>query len=88
MERQFKIGDMVTVNNNAGNLKYVGFVTKTYEGGARDVRAPMVPGIKISYLTPVFRAGTHWDAENFYFPYYGINLVTHPEAKTKEQSNV
>ena len=43
MERQFKIGDMVTVNNNAGNLKYVGFVTKTYEGGALEARAPMVP---------------------------------------------
>jgi hypothetical protein len=44
----------------------------------------MVPGITVTYLTPVFRGGTHWDAENFYGPYRGINLVTHPETKTKE----
>ena len=83
MERQFKIGDMVTVTTR-GRLKYVGFVTKVYKRGAPEDSAPMVPGITVSYLAPVFRAGTHWDAENFYSPYRGINLVTHPETKTKE----
>jgi len=83
MERQFKIGDMVTVTTR-GRLKYLGFVTQVYEGGSPEDRAPTVPGITITYLTPVFRGDFRWDAENFYSPYRGINLVTHPENKTKE----